>query len=96
MTIASAREALCWFLDPAYNWPAGGQDAEPKRLQGARVRIAGLDNGPWEIDWCETQEGRVIYKDSAVAEDGEMVLAVPEFGVDIAARMRKSQKEKDG
>jgi hypothetical protein len=87
--ISSRTEALVWLLDRAADWPDGATNAAPPSLAGAKVVLAGVDDGTWSVEWWNTAEGKRMTAAEAVASDGRLRLEPPAFQADIAARLRK-------
>lgn len=87
--MTASDEAIIWLLDRNYNWPAGALEAEPKPLNGAVVTLTGLDNGEWTVEWWDPAAGKPIASAPVTADANSLRLEVPEFSVDIAARLRK-------
>jgi len=78
-----------WLLDRACDWPDGATVADPAAVAGAKVTLAGVDDGPWAIEWWDTLEGRRVGGGVATATGGAVRLEPPAFQVDIAARLKK-------
>ncbi len=87
--VAIPREALLWVLDPAMDWPDGANVASPSLVSGAEVSIEGLEDGQYTVEWWHTMEGKVLKATEVKAVGGRMAIDVPEFRVDLAARIRK-------
>jgi hypothetical protein len=87
--VATPREALVWVLDPSMNWPEGAMIENPEPVTGAQVSIEGLEAGEYSVEWWHTLEGRRLMSSEARVEAGRLNLVVPEFSVDVAARVRK-------
>lgn len=87
--VATRRQALVWVLDPAMNWPEGALVAEPSAVQGVVVVLEGVEDGTYHVEWWDTLEGRRLVSSEASCEEGRLVLSVPGFRVDVAARATK-------
>jgi hypothetical protein len=87
--VAARDEALVWLLDRAHDWPAGAMDADPAPVSGARVTLAGVEDGPWIIEWWDTLAGKRVASAEGVASNGTLGLEPPPFRVDVAGRLKK-------
>jgi len=87
--VAASDEAIVWLLDRACNWPEGAMEASPSPVNGAKVRLAGVGDGVWSIEWWDTLAGKRVATADATASGGVLELIPPAFQVDIAARMKK-------
>jgi hypothetical protein len=87
--VASTDKALVWLLDQNSDWPDGAAAASPPPVTGAKVTLAGLEDGPWTVEWWNTLEGKRLAASDAVASGGSLVLEPPAFQADIAARLKK-------
>ena len=87
--VSTRDEALLWILDPRTSWPDGALEETPKATAGARVDVKGLEEGTYAIEWWDPAGGKPGARSEAVASGGSLRLAVPEFRVDIACRVRR-------
>ncbi len=87
--VAAHDEALIWLLDRASNWPAGAMNKDPAPVSDVSVTLAGLDDGVWQVQWWNTQQGTCVAERTATATDGTLRLTPPPFQVDIAARLKR-------
>ena len=88
-SVATRREALVWVLDPAMDWPEGAMDGDPKPLAAVKVSMKGLDDGDYTVEWWDTLKGDNLHSAAVPVENGTLRLAVPDFRVDVAGRVRK-------
>ncbi len=86
--VATRRELLGWLLDPAFDWPAGGTIEKPTAFEGAGVRIHGLDDGAYRVEWWDTSAGKRVRVDAASVSDGVLELEAPGFRVDVGLRVQ--------
>jgi hypothetical protein len=89
--VSSPNEALLWLLDRACNWPEGAQSANPNPVANARVKLLGLADGQWSVEWWDTLSGKCLTNNSATVSHGVAELQPPAFQADIAARLKKRQ-----
>jgi hypothetical protein len=87
--VATHDEALVWLLDRACDWPDGAMEANPASVAGAKVALAGVDDGLWSVEWWDTLSGKRITAVEATASGGVLRLQPPVFQADIAARLKK-------
>ena len=87
--VATHDEALVWLLDRACDWPDGAMEASPAPVTGAKVALAGVDDGLWSVEWWDTLSGKRIAAVDATASGGVLRLQPPAFQADIAARLKK-------
>jgi len=87
--VATHDEALVWLLDRACDWPEGSMETNPASVTGAKVTLAGVDDGLWSVEWWDTLSGKRIAEAEATASDGTLRLQPPAFQADIAARLKR-------
>ncbi|HRY48532.1 MAG TPA: cellulase family glycosylhydrolase [Candidatus Paceibacterota bacterium] len=87
--VTARDEALVWLLDQACDWPEGAKVATPPEVSGVKVTLAGLEEGPWTVEWWDTLKGQRLAVSEAAAADGLLTLAPPAFRADIAGRFKK-------
>jgi len=51
--------------------------------------VAGIDDGPWTIEWWDTLEGKRMASAESTASNGALWLEPPPFRVDLAARLKR-------
>jgi hypothetical protein len=87
--VAARDEALVWILDRACDWPDGAMEAQPKAVAGVSLTLAGVDSGPWSLEWWNTLTGERVGAGEITAESGRLQITPPAFQVDIAGRLKK-------
>ncbi len=87
--VAARDEALIWLLDRACDWPDGAMEANPKLVTGAKVSLAGVEDGRWSVEWWDTHSGNRLASGETMASGGALRLEPPAFQADIAARLKK-------
>jgi len=87
--VATPREALVWLLDPAMDWPAGAMVDPPPAVVGAKISVAGLEDGVYAIEWWDTLAGQPVARNEARCQGGRLSTSAPDFRVDLAARVRR-------
>jgi hypothetical protein len=87
--VTGHHEALIWLLDKECDWPQGAMETNPAPVTGAKVTLAGIDNGEWSVEWWDTLSGKRISEVEATASGGSLRLQPPSFTADIAARIKK-------
>jgi len=87
--VASHNAALVWLLDRACDWPDGALVADPPPVVGAKVKLTGVEDGPWSVEWWDTLTGKRLAQGEVSARSGALLLEAPAFRADIAARLKK-------
>jgi hypothetical protein len=89
--MTDGKQALLWVIDPNYNYPNGAKDDDPRTLSGATVRLPGLPDGTYELEFWDTWGGQATGKARGQAKAGSLLVAFPPFQVDTAVRIRPVQ-----
>jgi hypothetical protein len=89
--LSDGKQALLWAIDPDYNYPNGAKDDNPAPRTGASVRLPSLPKGEYEIEIWNTWTGKPVGTSKAQADDGGLLVELPAFEVDTAARIRPVQ-----
>ena len=90
--VAARDEALVWLLDKACDWPDGAMMADPAAVAGAKITIVGAADGSWSAEWFDTGTGKQVATNNVEARSGTIALEPPPFKVDIAARLKKTNR----
>jgi hypothetical protein len=90
--LTDGEQVLLWILDPHYNYPDGALETTPRVLSGGHVVLPGLPAGRYTVEWWDSWEGKPADStDLRVARDGNLHVALPDFQVDIAARINRQK-----
>lgn len=89
--LSNGRDVLLWAIDPRFNYPEGATESDPPRMSGAQVALPGLPDGMYAVIWWDPCQGAAAGTAVARSADGVLTLALPEFRVDIAARLRRAE-----
>lgn len=77
-----------WISDPAASWYAQIVDKKPPQpVSGETVRLEGMRNGTYRIQWWDTQRGGNLGESAADGSNGMISIEIPEFVSDIACRV---------
>ena len=60
------------------------------QVTGATLVVGGMPDGALLVEWWDTREGRVVHKNPAQVENGNVNLKIPPFAIDIAARITRT------
>ncbi|MDX9980124.1 MAG: DUF5060 domain-containing protein [Lentisphaeria bacterium] len=85
--MGDGEQALLWIIDPAFNYPDGALETEPKPIR-ARVELPGLPDGGYAVEFWNTWTGQATGTAKAHSANGRLAIEFPEFQVDAAARIR--------
>jgi len=64
-------------------------EANPASVAGSKMTLAGVDDGLWSVEWCDTLSGKRIAEAELTAAGAALLLQPPAFQADIAARLKK-------
>ena len=84
--LASDRQLLLWFHNQESTWRTEYDGKTPARLEAIQARVPAT-NGIWRVEWWNTSTGAVVRRDNVKAASGELMLNVPDFSSDVAARV---------
>ncbi len=82
--------ACIWLLNRQATWfksVVGG--AAPERLDGVELRLSGLADGAYRVQWWDTWRAATLKQETARASGGELHLTVPPFARDVACKIMK-------
>lgn len=85
--LSNRRDALLWALDPRFNYPEGAAEKDAPVVSGARVALPGLPDGRYAVTWWDPWKGAPCGQTEATSQQGLLTLPVPDFRVDLAARI---------
>ncbi|MBT7303574.1 MAG: DUF5060 domain-containing protein, partial [Victivallales bacterium] len=57
--LAGKTQAILWIHDRQNSWYARSEHGKPKPITDATFTLANLPPGPYEIEWWDTQTGRI-------------------------------------
>ena len=89
VTALLAKDSAClWMSDPqATWWKAAVDKAAPPTINGASLRIQGLQTRKYRVQWWNTYEGRLVKEQDASPAGQGLLLSVPSFTRDIACKV---------
>lgn len=83
--MTDGKTTLLWLLDERYEYPNNATvEAEP--LVEGTLNLP-LPDGPYDITWYDTTAGQTISTQHAASQDNSLTLQIPQFRVDIAAKI---------
>lgn len=84
--LTSDHQLLLWFHNQESTWRTEYDHKRPAELNRLHARVPAA-GGSWQVEWWNTSTGEVIRRDTATTQNGELVLTVPNFSSDVAARV---------
>ncbi len=93
VALVGARRAWFWAYDTlaAEIMP---EERFARRHGGAEALIGGLAPGRYDIEYWDTSRGAVTHRAAAVAAPEGLRLSLPDFTIDIAAKIRAAEEER--
>jgi len=82
--LAGRTQAILWVHDRQNSWYARSQHGKPAPITDATFTLAGLPTGPYDIEWWDTQTGRITNRITSDQSQSR----IPAFTGDIAAKIR--------
>jgi len=80
------REGFIWVFDPAWTRFEPGRP-EPPEIKNASVRINGLAEGKYKVEFWDTLAGTVVGKADVVSDANGLDIALPAFMKDMAVKV---------
>jgi hypothetical protein len=92
--VSADRGASAWALkaakgDVAAVWLLAPEASYATPMRDVRVRLPGIENGRWRVEWIDDVTGRRLASSSEVAAGGQMTVTAPPFTAHVAARLRR-------
>jgi hypothetical protein len=83
--------AYLWISDPnATWWKIAMENATPQEMRAVSVTLADMASGPYQVQWWDTREGKVITQAQVQATGSTITLHAPAFSRDIACKVTKA------
>lgn len=86
--LASDHQLLLWFHNQESTWRTEYDGKKPVLLEALHSRVP-VSGGTWQVEWWDTSTGATVRHDTVTAQNGEVVLAIPDFRSDIAAQLKR-------
>ncbi len=86
--LGSEGQILLWIHNQESTWRTEYDGKVPSELKNVQVRVPAAGE-TWHVEWWNTTSGQVIRNDTATATNGVLMLAVPDFRSDLAARVSR-------
>jgi hypothetical protein len=87
--IRRGDRAALYVVAPAAVYPAGAIRYQLPAVVGESITLTGWPNGEFAAHWFDPETGREIARTGATASGGQLLLSLPEFSVDLAARIER-------
>ncbi|MHC5054371.1 MAG: DUF5060 domain-containing protein [Planctomycetota bacterium] len=86
MAYMSRKRGYAWVyaVGPMTRYPH-----TPLVVDRARVRFAGVEDGPWAVEFWDTVAGERFRAETIEAKGGSLEVDCPEFGNDVAMKLRR-------
>ena len=84
--LLNTRSARVWIYDLARS-KLGGEKLPPLRARGAKLAMAGMNDGEYQVELWNTYQGEVIETRRAVAASGKLLIPLPELHQDLAVKV---------
>ena len=88
--LRASDRAWLWLFAHDASWASVvSRGKQPKSNSRVGIRLAGMPEGAYEVQWWDTRKGTVIRQDAASAKSGLLQLCAPDFVGDIACAARR-------
>ena len=77
---------LLWVHNLESTWRTEHDGKTPSTLRSVRVRVPARE-GTWSVEWWDTFKGQVVRRETVRTSSGALLLPVPDFATDLAARI---------
>ena len=54
-------------------------------------RPLAISDGIWRVEWWDTFRGEVLRRDSVRVAGGQLLLSIPDFARDVAAKIERAE-----
>jgi hypothetical protein len=89
VSLRSERLLLAWFHNPESTWRTEYEGRKVPRCTSLRARLPVAESGTWQVEWWDTFKGEVFRQEALKAEGGSLLLPLPDFDRDVAARIER-------
>ncbi len=80
--------ALLWIYNTDYTWHTSRYGTKVEPVTGMRVALKNLPAGDYRLEWWDTVSGEITHGGKVTPDsEGQLVVGVPEFVNDIAAKV---------
>ena len=89
--LESDQLLLLWVHNPESTWRTEYDGKKPQVQKAIRALVPAAD-GTWQVEWWDTFKGEIVRRETIKATGGNMLLSLPDFATDVAARMARDKK----
>jgi hypothetical protein len=90
LALGSSRLILLWVHNPESTWRTELDGRQPHPLKALRAAVPATD-GVWRVEWWDTFRGEILRRDRVRAAGGQLLLAIPDFARDVAAKLEQAE-----
>ncbi len=87
--LRSEKLLLLWVQNQDSTWRTQYDGRQPGELSSVQLSVPVDGEGTWQVEWWDTFKGEVLRRDTVPAARGRLLLSVPSFSRDVAARVEK-------
>ncbi|MBN2474869.1 MAG: DUF5060 domain-containing protein [Pirellulales bacterium] len=87
-----APVALLWVKNERYNWYNHNRGETFRPLAEARVELADLGPGRYQVEWWDTYQGKAVQRVEAVCREGHLSVTVPPLSTDAACKVFRAAR----
>jgi len=80
---------LLWLHNRRHTWWNVVEKQPIPAIEAAKVTLAGLTDGAWDVEWWDTWKGTVTRKETLQAAQGALTLEVKALARDAALKLRR-------
>ncbi|NQT32463.1 MAG: DUF5060 domain-containing protein [Candidatus Omnitrophica bacterium] len=83
------KDILIWMQDKNWRWSLCRTESPPAVISGSFFDLRDLVPGSYKLEWWDTHEGEVLFRETKTINENRMRIVIPEFSKDIACRITK-------
>ncbi len=90
--LQSPQAAYLWAHHRLNVLPLRAAGVQPQPIRNARAEIAGLDEGPYHIQWWDTYRGQVTASAERACQGGKLLIEIPLLSTDAGCKIKQKNR----
>ena len=90
--LGDSERAYLWIQNRDNTWWRNYLGKKPRTIRKASITLTGMRDGPYDIQWWDTYQGRCTKRQRLKAHEGNLTLNIKDLEKDLACKIKAFRK----